>query len=139
MTDYLSLEEVLAIHDSFTGAAAGVRDAGLIASAVARPQATAFGEDAYPGTWEKAAALLQSLACNHGFVDGNKRTAWLATRVFLLLNGHAPDPETNADEAVEFVVSVAEHRLDNVPAIASGLVKFFQYQEGQSTPRSARR
>lgn len=129
MTDYLSLEEVLAIHDSFTGAAPGVRDAGLIASAVARPQATAFGEDAYSGTWEKAAALLQSLACNHGFVDGNECTAWLAARVFLVLNGHVPDPATNADEAVEFVVSVAERRLDNVPAIASELAKFF-------TPRS---
>ncbi|WP_155769446.1 Fic family protein [Mycobacterium asiaticum] len=50
---------------------------GLLESAVLRPQATTFGDDAYPTTHEKAAALLHSLTRNHPFVDGNKRTAWL--------------------------------------------------------------
>ena len=58
-----------------------IRDLGLIDSAVARPRSSAFGEDAYPTVALKAAALLHSLAANHGLVDGNKRLAWLATTV----------------------------------------------------------
>jgi prophage maintenance system killer protein len=54
---------------------------------VARPQATAFGEDAYPDMLTKAAALLESVVNNHALVDGNKRLGWLATAVFLELNG----------------------------------------------------
>jgi len=56
-----------------------LRDFGLLDSAVMRPQASAFGDDAYPTIHEKAAALLHGLARNHPFVDGNKRTAWAAT------------------------------------------------------------
>ena len=54
-------------------------DAGLLASAVARPQSSVFGQDAYPGVWEKAAALMESLGRNHALVDGNKQLAWTAT------------------------------------------------------------
>ena len=124
MTEYLNAEDVIAIHDRHAGMS-GIRDAGLIESAVARPQATVFGEDAYPTVWEKAAALLHSVAGNHAFVDGNKRTAWLCARVFLALNGHQPDPETDEDAAVAFVVAVAEGRYEDVASIASELVKFF--------------
>nr|WP_283251069.1 Fic family protein [Rhabdothermincola salaria] len=69
------------------GEPAPLRDAGLLASAAARPQATVGGQDAYPDLWSKAAALLQSLLANHALVDGNKRLGWLATAVFLELNG----------------------------------------------------
>lgn len=62
-----------------------LRDRGLLASAAARPQTTVFGEDAYPSFAEKAAALMHSLARNHPLVDGNRRLAWAATRVFCLL------------------------------------------------------
>ncbi len=104
----------------------GIRDVGLIESACMRPQATAFGEDAYPSIWEKAAALLQSLACNHGFVDGNKRTAWMAVTVFLEVNGHPLDAVLDEDEAEEFVLAVATGTMRDVPAIASEMVKFFR-------------
>ncbi len=67
-----------------------VRDVGLLASAVARPRASAFGHDAYPDLAHKAAALLHSIALNHALVDGNKRLAWLATHAFLRLNGQRP-------------------------------------------------
>ena len=82
-----------------------VRDVGLLDSAANRPRATAFGSDAYPSISEKAAALLHSLAGNHGLVDGNKRLAWLATVVFLDLNGCAT--ELGDDEAFELVMDVA--------------------------------
>jgi death-on-curing protein len=66
------------------------RDRGLLESAVNRPFQSAFGEDAYPNTLEKAAALFQSLIANHPFANGNKRTAVLALQVFLVANSYAP-------------------------------------------------
>lgn len=123
MTVYLAFEQVLAIHGAVAGPS-GIRDAGAIQSAVGRPQATAFGEDAYATIWEKAAALLQSLACNHGWVHGNKRTAWVATLTFLTVNGHPLDRGFDQDAAEEFMVVVAEGRHSDVAVIASELVKF---------------
>ncbi|HUZ53655.1 MAG TPA: type II toxin-antitoxin system death-on-curing family toxin [Streptosporangiaceae bacterium] len=124
MTVYLDLEEVLAIHDALLQGVGEIRDVGSIQSALGRPQATAFGEDAYPTVFEKAAALMQSLACNHGWVDGNKRTAWVATMTFLDVNGHRLDPEFDVDAAEEFVVAIAEGRISGVPEIAAELVKY---------------
>jgi death-on-curing protein len=83
-----------------------------------------FGEDAYATIWEKAAALLQSLACNHGWVDGNKRTAWVAAFTFLTVNGHPLDPRFDQDAAEEFMVAVAEGRYTDVAVMAGELVKF---------------
>ena len=60
-----------------------MRDAGLLESAVHRPVGSMFGQEAYADLFDKAAALLQSLAVNHPFVDGNKRTAWMSCVVFL--------------------------------------------------------
>lgn len=70
------------------GGSHGLRDVGLLESAVLRPQATFGGEDLYPTLFEKAAALMHSLLKNHQFVDGNKRTAYASTGVFLELNGY---------------------------------------------------
>lgn len=123
MTRYLTLEHVIALHDAVTSP--GIRDAGAIAAAVARPQATVFGEDAYPTDWEKAGALLHSLACNHGFTDGNKRAAWTSAATFLEVNGHPLDPAFDQREAEEFMVAVAEGRYESVADIAGALVKFF--------------
>lgn len=89
-----------------------------------RPQATAFGEDAYATIREQAAALLRSLACNRGWVDGNKRTAWVAALTFLTVNGHPLDPRFDEDTAEEFMVAVAEGRYTDVAAIAAELGKF---------------
>ena len=82
---FLSLEEVLAIHERLIekfGGASGIRDRGLLESALFRPQ-TGY----YEGLEQMAAALFESLLINHPFVDGNKRVAFFATDVFLRLNG----------------------------------------------------
>lgn len=88
--NYLTVEQVLFIHMRLlaeTGGSPGVRDLGLLASAVARPQATFGGEDLYPDLFDKAAALLDSIIRNHPFVDGNKRVGITATGLFLRRNG----------------------------------------------------
>jgi death-on-curing protein len=89
--EYLTPTEVLLLHARLiqrTGGASGVRDMGLLESALSRPQATFGQNDLYPDLWSKAAALMHSLVKNHPFVDGNKRTALTATGIFLELNGH---------------------------------------------------
>jgi death-on-curing protein len=115
--DYLSLEDLLEIAAGVVGEVT-VRDMGLLASAAARPQASAFGDAAYPTFAEKAAALMHSLGRNHALVDGNKRLAWAATRVFCLLN--CRDLAFPVDEAERLVVAVAAGDLD-VPALAERL------------------
>ncbi|NJN55182.1 MAG: type II toxin-antitoxin system death-on-curing family toxin [Anaerolineae bacterium] len=91
MTRYLTPQEVLFIHARLiatTGGEHGIRDLGLLESAVARPQATFDGADLYPDLFLKTAALMESLSQNHPFVDGNKRTAITAAAMFLQLNGY---------------------------------------------------
>lgn len=112
--DYLSVEDLLEIAVGVLDEVL-VRDHGLLASAAARPQSSAFGEDAYPTFATKAAALMHSIARNHALVDGNKRLAWAATRVFCLLNGH--DLKFDVDDAEQLVLAVARGELD-VPEIA---------------------
>lgn len=100
---YLRLDHVLRIHARMIerfGGDPGVRDEGLVDSAVALPRASFGGEDLYPTLAEKAAALGFSLAKNHGFVDGNKRTAAAAVEMFLLRNGHEIDAPIDEQEAV---------------------------------------
>ena len=87
-----------------------VRDLGLLDSACHRPQASFFGQEAYPTLAAKAAALMHSLACNHALVDGNKRLALLATVVFLRINGCTLD--LTDDEAFDLTMSVAVGQLD---------------------------
>lgn len=85
MTEYITLDEALRIHEILLaefGGAPGVRDRGLIESALLRPQ-TGY----YSDLIEEAAALWESLAMNHGFVDGNKRVAYACLELFLQLNG----------------------------------------------------
>lgn len=117
MTDHLTLDDVLAAAEAHLGHPAEVGDYGLLESAVLRPQATVFGEDAYPGVHEKAAALLQSLATNHALIDGNKRTAFVATALFYELNGHHV-PGIAEDELFDLVIAVATRDLDSVHQIA---------------------
>ena len=109
---YLTLDDVIAIHDnmvSLYGGSHGIRDLGLVDSAVARPQATFGGEDLYPGIYKKAAALFHSLIFNHAFVDGNKRTSITSTARFLSMNGY----ELNASdkEFVSFPLRVENKHL----------------------------
>jgi len=107
-TEYLSLEDLL---DLVSALGAGpVRDLGLLDSACHRPQASLFGQEAYPTLAGKAAALMHSLACNPALVDGNKRLSLLATVVFLRINGYVLD--LTDDEAFDLVMSVAAGQLD---------------------------
>ncbi|MEV5457896.1 Fic family protein [Streptomyces cellulosae] len=118
---YLTLPELLILAKRLGEDA--VRDYGLLDSALARPQSSVFGQDAYPDVWQKTAALMESLARNHALVDGNKRLAWYATWVFLHMNGHPLDPQFDVDEAERFVLDVRQGELD-VPKIAAQLPRF---------------
>ena len=100
-----------------------VRDYGLLESALARPRASVFGQDAYPDVPQKAAALMESLARNHALIDGNKRLAWYATWVFLQLNGHRLRPDFDIDRAEAFVLATCQGHL-SVPDIAKALPQF---------------
>ncbi|MBF6604370.1 MAG: type II toxin-antitoxin system death-on-curing family toxin [Chloroflexi bacterium] len=122
MTEYLELDDLLASADAAVGGRADVRDIGLLQSAVARPQATAFGEEAYRTLDEKAAALLQSIVAGHPLVDGNKRLGWIALRLFCRLND--ADVRPASDGAFELVVSVASGERRDVPQIAEILARW---------------
>ena len=115
--EYLDLEDLLAL-------ARRILDIGLLASAVARPQASVFGQDAYPDIWTKASALLQSIVSNHALVDGNKRLGWLATAVFLNLNGAPVERARNAD-VYDLVIRVAGGEA-NVATIAAHLQQIIE-------------
>ncbi|QKW27772.1 type II toxin-antitoxin system death-on-curing family toxin [Streptomyces seoulensis] len=122
---YLSAEDVLGIAAlAVDDQDVVVRDAGLLESAVHRPSAAMFGQEAYPDLLDKAAALLQSLAINHPFVDGNKRTAWTSCVVFLALNGVQLRPDIDAAE--HLVIAVATGSLDEVKAIGEALRKLVE-------------
>lgn len=112
--DYLSVEDLLEIASGVMREVA-VRDPGLLAAAAARPTISVFGEDAYRSFEEKAAALLHSLVRNHALVDGNKRLAWSAARVFCVVNGG--DLTYTVDEAEEMMLEAAAGGLD-VPEIS---------------------
>jgi death-on-curing protein len=116
---YPTLPEVLRVAERILGADVKVRDHGLLESALARAQATAFGRDAYPTLEEKAAALLHSVARNHALVDGNKRLALGGLIAFYGLNGRRLTL-TN-DAAYDLVMAVAAGALDDVTDIADVL------------------
>lgn len=118
---YLTVQEVLDLAElACGGQQVAVRDLGLLSSAVHRPQSRMYGVEAYSDLFEKAAALLQSLAVNRPLVDGNKRMAWMSTVVFLDFNG-SEMVAVDQDEAYELVVEVAQGSLDDVGEIARRL------------------
>jgi death-on-curing protein len=111
-TKHISLDEVIAIHDnmvSLYGGSHGIRDLGLVESAISRPKATFGGKDLYPDIFTKAAALFHSLMFNHAFVDGNKRTTISTTARFLHLNGYELD--VSMREFVDFPLRVENNHL----------------------------
>lgn len=110
MTLFLTKEEVIAAHYYMMRQMndvdqAGIKDHTLLDSAIHRPMQSLFGEDAYPSLFEKAAALLESLVKNHCFHNGNKRTAYLVVKSFLMINGYHLRMERVF--AVEFIVDIA--------------------------------
>lgn len=119
MTEYLDLDDVLVAMEAVLGRPPGVRDLGLLESALHRPQATWSGQDAYPDLDRKAAALLLSLVGNHALVDGNKRLGWVGVRLFYVLNGR--DLRMLRDDAFALVMTIASGELDDVGQVAATL------------------
>lgn len=114
---YLTLDEVLALHAALLarhGGAQGVRDMGLVESALARARS-----GYYESLSEQAAALLQSFAMNHAFIDGNKRVAWASSMVFLRMNGYRV--RVSAEDAERFLIDQVITRRAEVAPIAQWL------------------
>ena len=106
---YLYPKQILYLHRAIleqSGGSAGLRDEGLLESAVYRPQASFGGQDLYPDLFTKAAALGRSLVSNHPFVDGNKRVGFEAMRLMLRLNGY--DSHATFEEKLRFALAIAK-------------------------------
>jgi death-on-curing protein len=117
VTEHLDLDDLLAAAEAALGRTGEVRDAGLLEAAVARSQATVFGEDAYPDLDSKAAALLHSIVTGHALIDGNKRLGWVAVRLFYRLNDR--DLRAPVDASFDLVASIADGSLRDVGDIAA--------------------
>ncbi|MGW7435806.1 type II toxin-antitoxin system death-on-curing family toxin [Streptomyces sp. NPDC054849] len=118
---YLTVQEALDLAElAMAGQQVAVRDLGLLSSAVHRPRSQMFGVEAYTDLFEKAGALLQSLAVNHPLVDGNKRMAWMCTVVFLDFNG-TEMIDVDQDESYKLVIEVATGGLEDVAQLARRL------------------
>jgi death on curing protein len=112
MIRYLTLVEVLELHRRIiqqSGGVLGLRDIGLLESAIAQPRMTFAGEELYPNLVEKSAALGFSLMMNHPFVDGNKRIGHAAAETFLILNGI--EISASVDEQERVVLEIASGEL----------------------------
>jgi death-on-curing protein len=122
-TEYLDLDDLIALATGLLGDPPPIRDVGLLGSAAARPQTTVGGDDAYPDVLTKAAAMLQSILKNHALIDGNKRLGWLATATFLELNGVAVTHIGN-DDVYGFVMEIAagSHQVDDIAEMLRRLV-----------------
>lgn len=119
----LTLRQILLLHELMIkkhGGSSGVRDKGMFESAIHRPFATFSGEDLYPDVYLKAGALIQSIVKNHPFVDGNKRTAYVSTFMFLKKNG--VDLIVQKTIGKKFMLEVANKNL-SVDEISSWLKK----------------
>jgi death-on-curing protein len=117
--DFLDLHDLIEIGKSLISDFR-IRDEGLLESAAMRPQTTIYGEDAYPAFEEKVASLMHSLARNHALIDGNKRIAWSAGRIFCLMNGR--DLKMPIDNAEKMIFDIAKGDID-VAEIATILKK----------------
>ena len=120
MTAYLTGSEILAAGSRACKFLVVVGDNAQFAANVLRPASTAFGTDAFPTLWDKAASILHSFATTQALLDGNKRTAWAAAWMFLIVNGAAPlwiTTVLDAEEAESLVTAVAGGELD-VPETA---------------------
>jgi len=123
MIKFLTVEQILKMHDAFIekfGGLPGIRDANLLLSAVELPKTAMFGNDMYPSVYDKAAAYLYFIVCNHPFCDGNKRTGFGAAYLFLKVNNV---PIKFQDSALEnLVVEVAKGKKTK-----EQIAYFFEY------------
>lgn len=109
---FLTIEEVIQIHDELVseyGGLHGIRDMGLLVSAIEMPKATMFGECLHESVFDKASAYLYHIVCNHAFLDGNKRTGAATTLIFLRQNGCKT--KFNMKEFEELVCEVAQGNI----------------------------
>lgn len=114
---YLTLGEVVTLHRRVlaqSGGASGIRDLGLLESALAQPKATFDGTDLHPTIIEKAAALGFALVANHAFVDGNKRLGHAAMEVFLILNGLEIDASIDEQERLMLDIAAGQRARDEL-------------------------
>ncbi len=130
---YLTLSELIYINgkllnnDQIMSGKQKIRDLVLLESATLRPSTSAFGEDAYPTLSEKVASLLHSIARNHPFTDGNKRTATVAAIFMFHINGQRI--VWDQAEALNMITEVAENRRD-----LNDLAAWFPLQAGEPAP-----
>ena len=113
--EYLDVDDLVRLAIYLLGDPPPIRDFGLLGSAAARPATIVFGEDAYPDVWTKAAALLQSIVKYHALVDGNKRLGWMATAVFLEINGVRVTGASN-DDVYDLAVAAGNLGVDEIAA-----------------------
>ncbi|MGF1584310.1 MAG: type II toxin-antitoxin system death-on-curing family toxin [Bacteroidales bacterium] len=109
----ITVSEVILIHDILIdkfGGTHGIRDSGLIESAISRPFQTFDKRELYPSIIQKAAALIESLVTNHPFIDGNKRIGYVIMRLYLLDKGY--DIIANQDDKYDFVMKIAAGKVD---------------------------
>jgi len=117
MIEYLAEEQVIALHSALieaTGGSPGIRDTGLLASALARPAASFGGQDLYPSLAAKAASLMHSLISNHPFVDGNKRVAIAGTELFLQVNAYRLVADDDTLEEFTLAAAASEIGLEEI-------------------------
>ncbi len=123
---FLEITDILEIHQILInrfGGMSGIRDEGLLESALSQPQATFFGELLHPTIHEQAAAYLYHIAKNHPFLDGNKRTAYGAMETFLRFNGYNLD--LSDEQVYNMVMQVAQGEMSK-EALASLLEQHIQ-------------
>jgi death on curing protein len=121
---YLTERDVMTVLAA-TGQEVQVRDFGLLSAAVARPRASAFGEEAYPDPWVQASALLHSLIRNDPFVDGNKRSGWNSAWTFIEVNEIGRlSADFDVDAAERLVLAVASGAIDELALISAALHGF---------------
>lgn len=113
MIEYLSVDQVISIHDALIvdfGGLVGIRDRSLLESFVANPTTCVFGQEMYPSVFDKASSYLFSISRNHPFLDGNKRTASMVCLIFLRQNGQHVNYDS--DSFLKFILSVAEGNVE---------------------------
>ncbi len=112
MTEYLDLRFILAMHNELIeryGGTHGIRDQGLLESALAQPQQSAFGEEIFPDVPSKASAYAYYISENQPFLDGNKRTATASAITFIRLNGY--DFKVSEEELYDIMMQLANKKL----------------------------
>ena len=123
MTDFLTVDDALEVARLVIGGPPRVRDFADLDAALARPRQTEDGRERFPGIWDKAAALMESLGHSYALVDGNKRLTWNATWYFLGVNGHPLAEPLDEEAAFQFMHDLVRGRI-TASGVAERLRKF---------------